>query len=93
MQKKDVNEYFSGLTPELREKAMACKSVDELLRFADDNDLEVPVDALQGVAGGCGDVKCGYCGSSDLEYVGVQHVGQYYLQVYKCKQCGKETKR
>ena len=50
----DMENYIKDLSPELQTKAHACKSNSELLQFAADNDLEIPMDALEGVAGGCG---------------------------------------
>ncbi len=47
-------EYLKDLSPELQEKARECKTVEELNEFIADNDLEIPEDALELVAGGCG---------------------------------------
>ena len=46
--------YIEGLSPELQEKARACKTKEELNAFIAENDLELPEDALELVAGGCG---------------------------------------
>ena len=64
----NLEEYIKDLSPELQEKARACKTKDELLQLAADEDMEVPMDALEGVAGGCGDeqLSCPYCGSTDI---------------------------
>ena len=61
-------EYIKDLSPELQEKARACKTKNELLELAADEDMEIPMDALEGVAGGCGDeqLSCPYCGSTDI---------------------------
>ena len=38
----------------MQEKARECRTKDELNEFIADNDLELPEDALELVAGGCG---------------------------------------
>ena len=50
----NLEEYIKDLSPELQEKARACKTKDELLQLAADEDMEIPDDALEMVAGGCG---------------------------------------
>ena len=64
----NLEEYIKDLSPELQEKARACKTKDELLQLAADEDMEIPMEALEGVAGGCGDeqLSCPYCGSTDI---------------------------
>ena len=55
----DFEEYIKDLSPELQEKARACKTKDELLELAADEDMELPEDALEMVAGGrCGGHEC-----------------------------------
>ena len=44
--------YIEGLSPELQEKARQCKTKEDLNEFLADNDLELPEDALEMVAGG-----------------------------------------
>ena len=67
-----MNEKFQNTSrtylPKLQEKARQCKTKDELLQLAADEDMEIPMDALEGVAGGCGDeqLSCPYCGSTDI---------------------------
>ncbi|MBR1750587.1 MAG: hypothetical protein IJ740_06855 [Ruminococcus sp.] len=47
--------YIEGLSPELQEKARQCNTASELMELAAENDVELPMDALAGVAGGgCG---------------------------------------
>ena len=48
----DFEEYIKDLSPELQEKARACKTKDELMQLVADKNLEIPMDALEGVAGG-----------------------------------------
>ena len=51
---ENFEKYIKDLSPELQEKARACKTKDELLQLAADEDMEIPMDALESVAGGCG---------------------------------------
>ncbi len=50
----DLEKYVSQFPEELQEKARACKTVQELLDLATENDLALPAEALTAVAGGCG---------------------------------------
>ena len=43
---------FEDLSPELQEKARACKSVDELMALAEAEGFELPDDALDTLSGG-----------------------------------------
>ena len=54
----NLEEYIKDLSPELQEKARACKTKDELLELAAENDLEIPEEALEAVAGGCTSEGC-----------------------------------
>ena len=54
----NLEEYIKDLSPELQEKARACKTNNELLELAADEDMEIPMDALEGVAGGCTTEGC-----------------------------------
>ena len=80
-------EYLKDLSPELQEKARECKTVEELNEFIADNDLEIPEDALELVAGGCGDneLKCPYCGSTDI---GSEPVNLHGTRLF-CRTCQK----
>ena len=51
---ENFEKYIKDLSPELQEKARACKTKEELNAFIADNDLELPEDALEMVSGGCG---------------------------------------
>ena len=51
---ENFEKYIKDLSPEMQEKARACKTKDELLELAADEDMEIPMDALESVAGGCG---------------------------------------
>ena len=50
--------YIEGLSPELQEKARQCKTKDELIQLAAEEDVEIPMEALEGVAGGCTSKGC-----------------------------------
>ncbi len=52
MKNFDLESYIKDLSPELQEKARACTSVEELLKLADENSIELSVDQLDAVAGG-----------------------------------------
>lgn len=43
---------FADLSPELREKAQACKTPEELLELAKEEGYELSVDELSAVSGG-----------------------------------------
>ena len=49
-----INAFLNELPEELREKAKTIKTQEELMEFLSDNDVELPEDALDAVAGGCG---------------------------------------
>jgi len=74
---ENFEKYIEGLSPELQEKARACKTKEELSAFIADNDLELPEDALELVSGGCGTSTpkkqpyCKYCGTKADEIVSV----------------------
>ena len=75
MKKEDIEKYIANLSPELQEKARACKNMEELKKLIAENDIELPEDVLEAVSGGAcecsssvyntGDlvvcVKCGDC--------------------------------
>ena len=53
MKKEELEKYIGELSPEMQEKARACKDMNELNAFLAENDVELSEDALQAVAGGC----------------------------------------
>lgn len=80
----NIDDYIKemDLSPELEEKARQCNTASELMQLAAENDVELPMDALAGVAGGCGgSSECPKGGSHDWEY------GNGYK---KCKKCGEK---
>ena len=56
MDEKKLNELFGGiwetLTEEQKEKAKACKTVDELVNLAGEEGIELPDEIMDAVAGG-----------------------------------------
>ena len=46
--------FFDNLTDEQKEKAKQCKTMDELMKFADEESLELPDEIVSAVAGGYG---------------------------------------
>lgn len=44
--------HINDLTPELREKAVACKTPEELIALAKDEGMELTDDQLDAIAGG-----------------------------------------
>ena len=83
----DLEKYLEGLTPEQQAKARACKSVDELLRLADAEDIALPADALEAVAGGCG--------LSDALFGNAHQIADTYTmgQTAVCPYCGGVLKK
>ncbi|MBR1751182.1 MAG: hypothetical protein IJ740_09955 [Ruminococcus sp.] len=49
-----LEKYISELPAELQEKARQCKDIGELSQLVAENDIELPDDALEMVAGGFG---------------------------------------
>ena len=97
----DFEEYIKDLSPELQEKARACKTKDELMQLAAENDLEIPEEALEAVAGGCTSEGCEhsfqeterirmlpYMGSNDKH---IMYNGKIveYLITKVCSKCGE----
>ena len=67
--KFDIQQLFNDLSPEQQEKAKACKTKEELLQLAAEEDVEIPMEALKNVAGGCDttELYCRSCGSTRIE--------------------------
>ena len=55
----NIDDYIKemDLSPELEEKARQCQNSSELMELAAENDVELPLDALEMVSGGCGGGK------------------------------------
>ena len=52
MENDKLNELLSALTDEQKEKAMACKTAEELLALAAREGIELPEKVLNEIAGG-----------------------------------------
>ena len=80
-----IEQYIKGLPPELQEKARQCETMEELNDFIAENDIEIPEEALEQVAGGCGEkLYCIDCGS---ESIGKTTKWSTYETEYFCNKC------
>ena len=79
-------EYIKDLSPELQEKARQCKTKEELNAFIAENELELPEDALESVAGGCRTVSGMYCRSCGSENIALYSLGEGGT-IYICRNC------
>ena len=56
MENEELNQALKGLwdslTDEQKERAQTCASMEELLQFASEEKIELPLDSLEEVAGG-----------------------------------------
>ena len=52
MENISIEEYIKDLSPELQEKARACRTTDELIKLAEENKVPIPDKALEAIAGG-----------------------------------------
>lgn len=85
----NVEDFIKNLSPELQEQARMCKSAKEVLELAADNDIELPDEALEMVAGG------GCNGPSGTPYCKIHNVacktvttGAYGDRIaYECPFC------
>ena len=68
MENINIEEYIKDLSPELQEKARGCTSADELLKLAEENDIPLPDEVAEAVAGGKLKItdKCPRCGSKSI---------------------------
>ena len=89
-----LEDIIKKLSPELQDKAKACKSPEELMALGREHAAELTPEALEAIAGGtggnpknCGEVKCPKCGSTKVT---CQKKYEYTYIVYKytCNDCG-----
>lgn len=82
-EKFNIEEYITDLTPEQQEKARECKTKEELMDLLAEEDIEIPMDALENVAGGCftSMLSCPAGGDHDWIRAGALEV--------KCVKCSK----
>ena len=89
-EKFDIEEYIKDLSPELQEKARECSTPDELIQLAAEEDVEIPMEALENVAGGgCGrtmEYFCRSCGSTDIFIEDDDYEG-----VPRCSHCNSKN--
>ncbi len=83
----DIEKYLKDLSPEQQEKAKACKNKDELIKLAAEEDIEIPMEALESVAGGCGTAlkKCPQGGEHEWKKIGFETDPNY--ATYECRKC------
>ena len=69
----NLEDIIKKLSPELQEKAKACKSPEELMALSREHAAELMPEALEAIAGGtggsvksCGEIKCPKCGSTNV---------------------------
>ena len=92
-----LEKYIKDLSPELKEKARKCVSVDELAALAKAEQVELPTEAMEAIAGGteqnpenCGRQKCVYCGSANVKFKGDEPFGLGYKEHWHCNDCGRD---
>ena len=54
---------FEDLSPELKERLRACKTIDELIAFAKEEGFELTNEALEGISGGICKRDCPWLGA------------------------------
>ena len=79
----DYKKYLEDLTPEQQEKVRECKTKEEFMELLAEEDIEIPMDALENVAGGCftSMLSCPAGGDHDWKKAGALEV--------KCVKCSK----
>ena len=92
MTREELEKYISELSPEMQEKARACKDMQELNALLAESDVELSEDALQAVAGGCSE-KTPYCKDCGSENIGRSCGGSppFYYNYSYCKDCGSKN--
>ena len=94
-----IEEMIRRLSPELQEKAKACKSTEELIALGKEHAAELTPEALEDIAGGtggsvksCGKVKCPKCGSTKVT-CRKELEDTFPVYVYTCHDCGHTWKK
>ena len=83
------------LSAELREKANACNTPEELMSLVKEEGVELSDEDLDKISGGWGNdggsssasVTCVNCGSTNVEGKSVR-AGDSYFEEYTCRNCG-----
>lgn len=83
MMKKDL---LKGLSKEQLEKARGCKTSEELLKLAQEENVELTEEQLLAVSGGCGSTytECPYCHSKNIT---VEKADISSYATYHCNDC------
>ncbi|MDY6430972.1 MAG: hypothetical protein SPL00_04200 [Bacilli bacterium] len=89
-------ELLKGLSEEQIAKIKACKSQEEILKLAKEEDVELTEEQLAAVNGGCSSTDtrkvCPHCGSKNTELspnTKGKSVNGMLVTYYKCKDCKK----
>ncbi len=96
----NVDDYIKDLSPELQDKARACRNMDELMDLAGEEGVELSDEALSKVAGGCGSSStCNHSGQEghvmNAEKAGAGGaMGETKWKILsaKCDKCGGEVR-
>ena len=91
----NLEDIIKKLSPELQEKAKACKSPEELIALGREHAAELTPEALEAIAGGtggsvksCGKVKCPKCGSTNVTVTKEQKAPGWVRANRTCNDCG-----
>ena len=99
MKKEELEKHIGELSPELQEKARACKDMKELNALLAENDVELSDDALEAVAGGCG--GCDHSNAVAEKWWFIDNgtgepyldgIYVYFIEKSKCTKCGGNVK-
>ena len=83
-----LNKYINYLPEGLKQKARDCKTTDEIMELIADNDIELPEDILDNVAGGCGSgYQCPSCKKMNLSKLENDKV--LFSHKFQCNDCGR----
>ena len=82
----DIENYMKDLSPEQQEKARECKTIEEFNEFVADNNIEMPEEALDAVAGGGCTDKCVDGKEHDWKAISFTR----YNRVKQCTVCHKQ---
>lgn len=85
----NIDDSIKDLSPELQKKAKECKSVEEAMALAAENDIEVSNDVLEQISGGgCG--SCSHPSCTKIESKPPDFLAVEFLWIKrKCDKCGK----
>ncbi len=94
-----IESFIKDLSPELQEKARACKSLKELETLANDSDIPIPDEAVEAVAGGKADSgedvfhePCPH-GRNGEGHKWILKGSSFQTEFYECQYCHKQYMR